>query len=86
MVWRIRPARKPAGSAVQAQLILASRRAVTRRQRTIGSTGVVMAVVMAALAALAPVIHRRSVSFSVDSAEVVFVDACGNVTGMLFYQ
>jgi hypothetical protein len=55
--------------------------------RTIGSTGVVMAVVMAALAALAPVIHRRSVSFSVDiliSAEVVFVDARGNVTGMLF--
>jgi hypothetical protein len=70
MVGGIRPARKPAGSAAQAQLILASRRAATRRQRTIGSTGVVMTVVMtvvmAALAALAPVIHRRSVSFSVD--------------------
>jgi hypothetical protein len=50
--------RKPAATPEQAQLILASRRAVTRRQRGIGATAVVVAVVMAALAAFAFIQQR----------------------------
>jgi hypothetical protein len=53
--------RKPAASPAQAQLILASRRAATRRQRGIGSTGVVIAVVMAVLAALALVQWKNAI-------------------------
>ncbi|MGH3831164.1 MAG: toll/interleukin-1 receptor domain-containing protein [Pseudonocardiaceae bacterium] len=44
--------RKPAATPAQAQLILASRRATTRRQRGIGLTGVAVAVVLAVLGAL----------------------------------
>ena len=52
--------RKPAATPAQAQLILASRRAATRRQRGIGSTGVVLAVVMAVLAAFALIQWRTA--------------------------
>ncbi len=51
--------RKPAASPAQAQLILASRRAATRRQRGFGFTGVVVAVVMAVLATFA-LIQRQT--------------------------
>jgi TIR domain len=50
--------RKPAATPEQAQLILASRRALTRRQRGIGATAVGVAVVMAALAAFAFIQQR----------------------------
>ncbi|MEO7193786.1 MAG: TIR domain-containing protein [Pseudonocardiaceae bacterium] len=45
--------RKPAATTGQAQLILASRRAATRRQRGFGFTGVVVAVVMVVLTIVA---------------------------------
>jgi hypothetical protein len=45
--------RKPAATPAQVQLILASRRAATRRQRGVGITGVAVAVVLAVLATFA---------------------------------
>lgn len=51
--------RHPAATPAQGQLILASRRAATRRQRGFGIAGVTVAVVMAILAAVA-FIQRQS--------------------------
>jgi TIR domain/WD domain, G-beta repeat len=61
--------RKPAATPAQAQLILASRRAATRRQRVIGSTGVVLAVVMAVLTTYAFIqrqtaVHQRQTAIA----------------------
>ncbi|HEX3731917.1 MAG TPA: TIR domain-containing protein, partial [Mycobacteriales bacterium] len=54
--------RKPASTPAQAQLILASRRAATRRQRGFGLTGVVVAVVMAILATVAFIQRQTAVA------------------------
>lgn len=51
--------RKPPATPAQAQLILASRRAATRRQRGIGITAVAVAAVMAVLTAFA-LIQRQT--------------------------
>ncbi|MGH3854903.1 MAG: toll/interleukin-1 receptor domain-containing protein [Pseudonocardiaceae bacterium] len=61
--------RKPAATPTQAQLVLASRRATTRRQRGIGVTGVAVAVVLAVLTTFAFIqrqtaIHERGVAIS----------------------
>jgi hypothetical protein len=44
---------KPAATPAQAQLILANRRAATRRQRGFGVTGVAVMIALAVLAAFA---------------------------------
>jgi hypothetical protein len=61
--------RKPSPTPAQVQLILASRRAATRRQRGIGTTAVAVATVMAILAAVALIqrqiaIHQRQVAIT----------------------
>ncbi|MGH3697240.1 MAG: toll/interleukin-1 receptor domain-containing protein [Pseudonocardiaceae bacterium] len=53
--------RKPAATPAQAQLILASRRAATRRQRGFGATGVVLTVVLAVLATFALIQRQTAV-------------------------
>ncbi len=53
--------RKPAATPAQAQLILASRRAATRRQRGFGVTGVAVAVVLAVLATFALIQRQTAV-------------------------
>jgi WD40 repeat protein len=61
--------RKPAATPAQAQLILASRRATTRRQRSVGLTGVAVLVLMAVLTIFAFIqrqtaLHQRQVAIT----------------------
>ncbi|HKR48221.1 MAG TPA: hypothetical protein VJT72_01355 [Pseudonocardiaceae bacterium] len=61
--------RKPAATPAQVQLILASRRATTRRQHGVVATGVVLVVALAALVAVTSI--QRQTAITRDLVELV---------------